>query len=1129
MGSKPKGAKPIKYHATVEQVICMAPADAIVEIEINDEKAWQRPITENTEFYIDAPDLFGGDKSEGGVQGWCEARFGEIGQAKSNFLAQKVSDILSATRGVLSVVAKDFYLGISPYAKSWHFRVKSTLKNFDYTDIWYQEKSTIAYDVEGLTSRLAYAKYGLDGYPHYTSNATNDRLFGFRTDTSVTPLELSYGESTEYHYLSPVDFGVTDVVKVTNQKQSLITTNYISYLAPDTTPALIVFPFDNNGYYDANRYIQNYADSLTQTSTNVFPTSLGGCPWASRNKGKWIVRVPTNNGVEYMYSVGSYEIPNAGHYGYTSILINLGGSLGTATAYNNVFIFSDGTAIYKATRNSSTFTVEGYTHPNNSTEKQNTYGHTLKQNTNYYPGDTIYAFGSDSQYNMTYLLCKDSNNKWFIRVNNAKTLAKIEDLQIYPTGSFVQDDCYFLLTQTYMVCICGQNIITMYRTVNSLDDYDGSQLDYNPAHAIREAITSKVWGLGKDESVIDDDNFRIVADTLYNEKLGISFVFESDDKVSDFIDEVLKTINGTLRIDRRTGLVQIKLFRADYDVNDLPVLDISNILSIADVKRTALSECVNQVTVKYKNYLTGEQASLVYQDIALIQAQGEIINADFSYDYVYWQPTAAKLAQKDLYEASSQFFSCTVTIGLSGRMLNIGDCVVLNFPHLGIENLVFRIVKISYGGSSTNEIKMELTQDKFFMPNTLGYAGEVKPIQEEPQTPTNIEYAKIFELPFYLIYKNGLYNTSITDIPNSYATLGVMISAYNTLRVDGVYHYSSTDSATWTNLGQTVKADFVPSCVTTQALDLLTDTVTFTRGSYMESVDRTYLGFIDDEIIGIGSVDTHTNTVSIARGLFDTVPQKHDAGAVIFFTEPQNTGIYSSKAVMVAGYNFVFKIPYYNSDGMQPVSEAQAYYLVDSENVLRMKRPYPIARLTFDGNLFPEMSTIDWHYSSAVTFKHRNKFAQIDDSYLPWISATDTSEEGDVIEGYTSKYVFTMSNRSGSVTHDYITTSNQFNLSLPCDIEEYARIECRSRLENDNDPSDYIDSYQPVVLEGEIRDIVMSFAINSSGTLQIIANYNYPLVGSIDENDNLLITVPNDFEVEFSGDNEYNMYRTFKL
>ena len=75
-GSKKNKSEPVKYYATMEQVVCMSPVDAIVEIEINSEKAYTRPITQNSEFYIDKPELFGGDNSEGGVQGWCEARFG---------------------------------------------------------------------------------------------------------------------------------------------------------------------------------------------------------------------------------------------------------------------------------------------------------------------------------------------------------------------------------------------------------------------------------------------------------------------------------------------------------------------------------------------------------------------------------------------------------------------------------------------------------------------------------------------------------------------------------------------------------------------------------------------------------------------------------------------------------------------------------------------------------------------------------------------------------------------------------------------------------------------------------------------------------------------------------------------
>ena len=101
MGSKKKtGSSPVKYYATFEQVICMAPADAIVEIKINDETAYNKPITESQIFTIDAPNLFGGDKSEGGVSGSCEARFGYPLQEKSEFLSDKTDELYSANRGV---------------------------------------------------------------------------------------------------------------------------------------------------------------------------------------------------------------------------------------------------------------------------------------------------------------------------------------------------------------------------------------------------------------------------------------------------------------------------------------------------------------------------------------------------------------------------------------------------------------------------------------------------------------------------------------------------------------------------------------------------------------------------------------------------------------------------------------------------------------------------------------------------------------------------------------------------------------------------------------------------------------------------------------------------------------------
>ncbi len=1116
MGRKKSGgSKPVKYYATVEQVICMSPADAIVEVEINDEKAYTNPITESKTFYIDKPNLFGGDKSEGGVQGWCEARFGEPWQGKSSYLAEKISDLLSATRGVLSVVAKNFYLGNNPYPKPWNFRVKSTLKNFDYTDNWYKKKATIAYSAYTDAGSRLYKNINLGYYLNATSNRDNDLIIGYKNNT-VDYKTLAFGQSIWVDVLNAKDFtSAKDGQKLTNSKYKWLGNH--AFPVPSDQVMQVVFPLTqySSDYYDTTYFTNlNYTASCTEVATAKFQSPLSHTK-ICRNNGCWVIR----KGSDVSWNLGYYGRDTYGHYGAVTTKQP---KAGTVSVSQCDCVFTDGNVAYYAYTPYNSVQIKGYTNPqNNGYQKKETHSHAVEDI------DEFRAFGVDSDNVVTYTLTEKQSYEqsedeqqhmvytYTIHVFQSATGELIEEFDVLKTVDNRENNGYFLLTKSYMVCIIGTHAIVMNRASEEFEDYDGSQLDYNPAHAIREAITSKVWGLGKDESVIDDANFRTVADTLYAEKIGVSYVFESDSKVTDFIEEVMKIIGGTLRIDRSTGLVQIKLFRDDYDPSELLVFDASNVLEISNVKRTALSECINQVTCKYKNYKTGDDASIVYQDLALMQAQGEIINADLNYDYVYWGKTAEKLAQRDLFELSSQFFSCKITVGLVGRFLNLGDCVKLNFPHLGINNLVFRVMKITYGGSNSNEISMELTQDKFYMPESSGYVQPSDDSEESP-LPPQISYSKLFELPYYVAYKFGVDVNSMLSDSSENGVLANLISAYKATRISGVSLYTSPNESDWSWIANIDKSQFVSSCVIDNDIGYLDDTISFTDASQMEDVvNSNYIGVIDDEIVAVGQVDLQNSTVSVARALFDTVPQKHEKGAVIFFFEFSDTGLYNSTTYVAGDYKF--KLPYTSDNGEQDLVDTDK---IDVTFDSRAYRPYPPACVKIGNDFFPDLKQYDLFYNSQLSWKSRNRLTQVTDQYTLWTDTTNITAETNTY------YEITMSNKSGSISYTYVTQSLATSQALPCDIELYARITLRTyRLENGS----FVYCSQPVIIEGESREATLQFGLNNKSNLILTKNYYYPITATINGDGELIVSVNDGFGTEFGVDEDGTLYRLVEM
>lgn len=129
--------------------------------------------------YIDAPDLFGGKKKEGGVQGYVDVCFGADDQGQNSYLLTQdgmTPSTLPAFRGILSLIARKCYVcAMSPYPKPWWVQVE----NIPGQD-WYPSKASINADSNGASANgihiirecLINPNWGM-GYSTSSINTTN--------------------------------------------------------------------------------------------------------------------------------------------------------------------------------------------------------------------------------------------------------------------------------------------------------------------------------------------------------------------------------------------------------------------------------------------------------------------------------------------------------------------------------------------------------------------------------------------------------------------------------------------------------------------------------------------------------------------------------------------------------------------------------------------------------------------------------------------------------------------------------------------------------------------------------------------------------------------------------------------
>ena len=134
--------------------------------------------------------------------------------------------------------------------------------------------------------------------------------------------------------------------------------------------------------------------------------------------------------------------------------------------------------------------------------------------------------------------------------------------------------------------------------------------DMNPAHIIRECLTDKEWGMGYSAADIDDVSFTAAADTLYAEQMGISILWQRENTIEAFVQDIVRHIDAALYVDRRTGKFVLKLIRDDYNPASLITLGPNEIERVENYKRPAFGDLVNSVTVIYDECDDGKRLAV---------------------------------------------------------------------------------------------------------------------------------------------------------------------------------------------------------------------------------------------------------------------------------------------------------------------------------------------------------------------------------------------------------------------------------------------------------------------------------------------------------------------------------------
>lgn len=106
--------------------------DAFLEYRAADKTAWAGELTASGRIQIDAPDLFGGEKDQGGIVGPVDVMFGEPDQMPNPYLVEVFGSQTAAWRGMTTLVFAGGRFGaMNPYQQKSAYKIRKIKAGWD--------------------------------------------------------------------------------------------------------------------------------------------------------------------------------------------------------------------------------------------------------------------------------------------------------------------------------------------------------------------------------------------------------------------------------------------------------------------------------------------------------------------------------------------------------------------------------------------------------------------------------------------------------------------------------------------------------------------------------------------------------------------------------------------------------------------------------------------------------------------------------------------------------------------------------------------------------------------------------------------------------------------------------------
>jgi len=487
----------------------------------------------------------------------------------------------------------------------------------------------------------------------------------------------------------------------------------------------------------------------------------------------------------------------------------------------------------------------------------------------------------------------------------------------------------------------------------------------NPAHILLECQTNRDWGRGKHRSLLDVESYKKAADQLHQEGFGLCLKWRRTDDITRFEDLVLSHIGAVHYLSRTTGLWTLRLIREDYKKDDLPLFEQGTGLLAIDEQRTgAADSAANQFIIKWVDPKDGKTRQSRAKNLGAIQQAGGVITTTTDYPGIPTASLAARVAARDCFLSTSNLQTLKIRLDRRGSNLEPGSVFRLNAPHRGIDDVVFRVGAIDYGELGKSEITLSVVEDVFVLPDE-GTGASQTPIAPPALTPKAITLRRLIE-PCWFDLAVEMTAGDLSAVTDEQAALAVLAAKPS----EGGRNFTLLTRSGGAPFSEAVTGDFCPHALISADIPLAAEPVTLTLANpqALEEILAGSAALVDDEIVQVSAVNLTNNTVTLKRGCADSVPAKHDSGAVIWFY--QEAACHDDKQYLI-NESVQTKLLTRTLSDTLPENLAP----IDSIQLkARQHKPYPPGNLKLNGHAYPQ--TISG--ALAITWASRNRLLQAD-------------------------------------------------------------------------------------------------------------------------------------------------------